>query len=183
MEYNYFIAGDINPDALILLIQAQVLLSDFEYLNSGASTLDGVDGFSVTVGFAVELSTDAKTALDGVISAYALIAPLALAKAAQLANIQADINNFIESHYSFLVRSQLFNLYVLAKFDSLTNRAAYIRPGINWLNSILAYSLTLLNAVNAMTDVATIEAFTWNIASHVTADPAITLGGALVIVT
>lgn len=180
MGYHYFVAGEVSSEALIDLIEAVPnLIATFEYVNTMDTIVNNVSGVDVEIVFSEDLSAANKTTLDGIVSAYALAAPLQIAKAAKLQAVQDSINAYIDLYYPFLIRTQLFNLYILAKFDLLVLRAAYIRPGINWINSITVYGMSVYNTVNAMTNVDTINAFTWDIASHVGSNPQITLAGAL----
>jgi hypothetical protein len=182
MTYTYFIAGQMSSDVLKTLIQANSsLAATFLYINTSGTTENDVEGTSVEIVFADSLSTTDHDALTAIVDSYAVVAPLQMAKADKLNQIQNDIQNFIEARYSFLLRFQLMNLYTLAKFDNLTNRAAYIRPGINYMNGIVNYGVTISAAINSLTTIEAVEAYTYNIAANTGSNPNITLPGALTI--
>ncbi len=104
------------------------------------------------------------------------------AKAKKLTEFKASIDGYLDEHYPFVTRVQLVNLYILARLDSLTNRAAYLAPGVAWLNSIIEYSATFAASVQAQVDVETTLNMTWDIESNVGPDPLLTLSTAIQIV-
>jgi hypothetical protein len=174
----YTLVGVITPTDLVKIIQAEpTLVSIFDSLDTN---FDGTNTFLQVV-FTQILSEGQQTTLDGLVASFGATNPLKTAKATRMAALQMDVQGYLENHYSFLLRNQLFNLYVLAKFDSLTNRAAYLRPGINWINSIAIYSASVAATIQAQTTVTDVQNVTWNISGNTSADPGITLAGALAI--
>lgn len=179
-EYDYFIAGFQFTDAEFLrqLIVAQPsLVSTYSTMETGSATVEGIDGFNISVFFTAPLSDPAQTLLAGLMATYITSVPVAKLK--KLAILTQTVQDFIELKYPLLTRVQLLNLYNLAKWQRLTARAAYIKPGLDWLNSILAYALTAANAINALSVLADVNNYVIDIVGNVSADPLITLGGAL----
>lgn len=181
-EYDYFIAGFQSSDAeyLRLLIASQAgLAPTFSDINTNGDTVGGIDGFDISVYFTAPLSGPAQTLLGGLMATYMVSVPVAKLKA--LAALKITVQNYIEAHYDTLTRQQFISLYMLAKFDSLTNRADYIRPGLDWLNSILAYAASTATAIQALTTLSDVQNYTVDIAGNVSADPHLTVGAAIII--
>lgn len=178
-KYDYFIAGGVDSSILENIVIAQVTLQPtFLYIDTITTNVEGVDGDQVSIFFSGNLSQPDQDTLTSAINTYNTIAPIQISKAATLASLQNDIQNFIESKYSFRNRMQFMNLYTLAKFDSLPNRATYIRQGIDWMNVIVAYGVSVAATIQAAASVVAIEAITWDIAGHSGVNPNISLGGA-----
>lgn len=183
-EYDYFIAGFQTSDAEYVrqLIIAQVgLAPTFSTLDTSSDTVEGVDGFDITVFFTAPLSGSAQTLLGGLMATYMTSVPVAKMK--KLVALNQTVQDFIEAHYPLLTRLQLMNLYTLAKFDSLTDRAAYIRPGLDWLNSILVYAAATVTAIQVLTVFSDVNSYVVDIAGNVSADPHLTVGAAILIST
>lgn len=181
-EYDYFIAGFLASDADLMrqLILAQGTLSPtFSYMDADAANVSGVDGFALSVFFTAPLGSTA--VLDGMMAGYMTSVPVAKTK--KLTLLQTTVQNYVELHYSMLIRVQFINLYMLAKNDGLTNRAAYIRPGLDWMNSILSYAATAANAIQALSTVSAVQSYTIDVAGNVGADPLLTVGAAVLIIT
>lgn len=182
-EYDYFIAGFQSVDAEYVrqLIMAQAALAPtYSSIDTNGDTVEGIDGFDITVFFTAPLSGPAQTLLAGLMSTYMTSVPVAKMK--KLADLKVTVQNYIESHYDILTRQQLSNLYMLAKFDGLTNRAAYVRPGLDWINSILSYAATTAMAIQALTTFSDVNSYVVDIAGNVSADPHLTVGAAVLIV-
>lgn len=182
-EYDYFIAGFQYTDAEYvrqLIISQGALAPTFSSLDTSSDTVGGIDGFDIFVFFTAPLSSPAQTLLAGLMSTYMTSVPVAKLK--KLALLSQTVLDFIESHYPLLTRIQFMNLYMLAKFDGLSNRAAYIRPGLDWLNSILAYAISASAAIQALSVFADVNSYTIDIAGNVSADPLLTVGAAILIV-
>lgn len=183
-EYDYFIAGFQYTDAEYVrqLIMAQAGLSPtFSSLDTSSDTVEGVDGFDLTVFFSAPLSGPSQTLLAGLMSTYMTSVPVAKMK--KLAALNQTVQDFIESKYPILTRIQLMNLYTLAKFDGLTLRAAYIRPGLDWLNTILVYASATATAIQALSVFSDVNSYVVDIAGNVGTDPHLTVGAAILIVT
>lgn len=181
-EYDYFIAGFQSLDAEYVrqLILAQPSLSaTFSNIDTNSETVSGVDGFGLSVFFTAPLADAAQTLLAGLMANYMTSVPVAKMK--KLVSLNQIVQDFIESHYPLLTRIQFINLYTLAKFDGLSNRAAYIRPGLDWLNSVLSYAISASAAIQALSVFADINSYTINVAGNVSADPLLTIGAAIVI--
>lgn len=177
-EYDYFIAGFQPSDAEYLrqsILSQSTLAPTFSNLDTNSDTVGGVDGFDISIFFTAPLSDT--SILNGLMSGYMTSVPVAKSK--KLAALNLAVQNFIDSKYPFLTRIQLLNLYTLAKFDSLTNRAAYIRPGLDWLNSILSYALSASTAIQALTAFSDVNSYVIDVAGNVGSDPLITLGAAI----
>lgn len=106
---------------------------------------------------------------------------LLAAKRNKIARLQDDANVFLESKYVLLTRMQLMNLYTLAKFDGLDNRAAYIRTGIDWMNGVSSYVLTVATEISSKATVNQVLSVGWDIETNSGVNPAITLLAALAI--
>lgn len=183
-EYDYFIAGFQYADAEYVrqLIVAQAgLAPTFSTLETASDTVEGVDGFDITVFFTAPLSGPAQTLLAGLMSTYMTSVPVAKMK--KLAALQITAQDYIELRYPLLTRIQLMNLYTLAKFDTLTNRAAYIRPGIDWINSIVTYSISASTAIQALSTYSAVQDYVVDITGNVSANPLLTVGAAVSITT
>lgn len=183
-EYDYFIAGFQSLDAEYLrqlVISQPSLLSPFISIETNSDTIEGVDGFDISVFFSAPLSESAQTLLTGLMSGY--MTSVVVAKMKKLSSLKLTIQNYIEAHYDILTRQQLLSLYTLAKFDSLTDRAAYIRPGLDWINSIIAYASTSATAIQALTQFTDINNYTIDVNANVSADPLLTVGAAILIST
>lgn len=183
-EYDYFIAGFQFTDAEFVrqLILAQpTLASTFSNIDTASDTVEGVDGFDISVFFTAPLADPAQILLAGLMATYMTSVPVAKMK--KLAALNQTFQDFIEAHYPLLTRIQLINLYTLAKFDGLTNRAAYIRPGLDWLNSILSYAVSSSTAIKALTVFADVNSYVIDITGNISADPLLTLAAAISILT
>lgn len=183
-EYDYFIAGFQFSDAEYVrqLIVAQTSLAPtFSSMDTSSDTVGGIDGFDITVYFTAPLSSAAQTLLAGLMSTYMTSVPVAKMK--KLVELKTTIQNYIEAHYDILTRQQLLSLYTLAKFDSLTDRAAYIRPGLDWINSIILYATTTVTAIQALTVFGDVNGYVIDVASNVSADPLLSVGAAISIAT
>lgn len=179
-DYSYFIAAFQEIDAEFLrqmIVSIPGLVATFVVLNTTLVTINSVDGANIVVTFSSPLSAPNQATLDAIIAGYMTSVPIAKAK--KLSALQTASQNFIDTHYSFLIRTQLINLYTLAKFDGLVNRAAYIRPGIDWLNTITAYASTSMTAINALTNLADIQSYVIDVAGNVGSDPLLTVGAAI----
>ncbi len=106
---------------------------------------------------------------------------LTAAKATRAALLQDAVNTFLDSYYPFLVRVQMMNIFTLAMFDSKTNRAAYLRTGIDWFLSVTVYALNRAAFINSRTTIEDVNAVTWDIGGNVSAAPSLTVGAALTI--
>lgn len=182
-EYDFFIAGFQYTDAEYVrqLIMAQSgLAPTFSTIDTSSDTVGGIDGFDITIFFTAPLSGPSQTLLAGLMSTYMTSVPVAKMK--KLALLSLTAQNFIELKYPLLTRIQLINLYTLAKFDGLINRAAYIRPGIDWINSISVYALSASVAIQALTVFADVNNYTIDVASNIGTDPLLTISAALSIV-
>lgn len=183
-EYDYFIAGfsaETDSDILRQLIVAQPsLVSTFSYMDINADTIEGVSGCDIGVHFTGALGGTAQTLLAGLMATYMTSVPVAKIK--KLSALKTCIQSYIDLHYDLLTRQQFLSIYTLAKFDSLTNRAAYIRPALDWMNSILAYAAASVVAIQALTVKADVESYAIDIAGNVSSDPLLTVGAAILIV-
>jgi hypothetical protein len=95
-----------------------------------------------------------------------------------LLKFKAASQDYIQSLYPVSVQQQLLQIYIASQKAGLSTRTAYVGQLLTWLNGILAYSLSYVNAVSALTDIPTIVATTWDV-SQVPVDPAVTVLGAL----
>lgn len=184
-EYDYFISGFQSPlDAEYVrqLILAQSSLSStFSSLETNSDTVEGINGYDLTVFFTAALSSDAQTLLSGLMATY--MTSVSVAKMKKLTSLNKLVQDFIEAHYPTLTRIQFMNLYMLARFDGLTDRADYIRPGLDWLNSILSYAVSTSSAIKALTVFSDVNSYVIDIAGNVSADPLLTVGAAISIST
>lgn len=114
-------------------------------------------------------------------NAYLAPSVLIAAKQAKIAQLKKDLESYIDSKYPFMDRTQLFNLYMLAKFDSLTNRAAYLRGAVDWALSVAQYGVSVATSIQAQTNLANLATVTWDIDGNADADPGVTLATALAI--
>ena len=104
-----------------------------------------------------------------------------IVKAQKMADLKTAIEAYIEERYSTLTRTQFLNLYTLSKFDRLAARAAYIRTGLNWFQSVANYATVAGAQIQALNTVNALVAYQWDIAPNVIADPLIKIGTALAI--
>lgn len=179
-EYDFFIAGFQSTDAEYVrqLVVAQAgLAPTFSTIDTSSDTVGGIDGYDISIFFTAPLSGTSQTLLAGLMATYMTSVPVAKLK--KLAALNVTAQNFIEAAYPLLTRIQLMNLYTLAKFDSLTNRAAYIRPAIDWANSIVAYSAATATAIQALSVFADVVNYPVDIAGNVGANPNLTVGAAI----
>lgn len=182
-EYDYFIAGFQSSDAEYvrqLIVSQPSLAATFASLETSSDTVEGVDGFNLRVVFTVALAGAAQTLLAGLMSTYMTSVPVAKLK--KLSELKTTVQNFIEAHYDILTRQQFLSLYTLAKFDLLVNRAAYVRPGLDWLNSILTYAVSAAGAIQALTLFSDVNSYVINVGANVSPDPLLTIGAAVQIV-
>lgn len=179
-DYSYFIAAFQAIDAEFLrqmIVSVPALVSTFVVLDTSTATVNSVDGANIVVTFSTALPSPNQATLDAIIAGY--MTSVSVAKAKKLSTLQTASQNFIDAHYSFLNRTQLINLYTLAKFDGLTNRAAYIRPGIDWLNTITTYASNAMIAINALTNLSDVQNYVIDVAGNVGSDPLLTVGVAI----
>lgn len=108
-------------------------------------------------------------------------ATVPILKAQKMADLKAAIEAYIEERYSTLTRTQFLNLYTLSKFDRLAARAAYIRTGLNWFQSVATYATTAGAQIQALGTVNELKAYQWDITPNVIANPLIKIGTALAI--
>lgn len=104
---------------------------------------------------------------------------LAVAKATKLSDFNTAVQDYLDLHYPFRTRIQLFNLYTLSRLDGLTNRAAYLQACIDWINSTMDYSVQFATHVNAQVDSASVIDLTWDFTGIAVSDPHINLGTAI----
>lgn len=109
------------------------------------------------------------------------IPSLAKAKEIQLTRLKYDVDSFVDSRYDLKTRVQLMNLYVLAKFNNLTNRAAYLETGLAWASEVLAYCTSIVLTIQSQTSIQDTMAVTWDVVNNVGTDPKITAAAAIVI--
>lgn len=179
-DYTYFIAGFQAIDSEFLrqmVVSRSTLTPTLLVIEASSDVQSSVAGYTIVISFSDVLSGSNQTLLDGLMAGY--ITSVSVAKAKKLAALQQSAQDYIDLHYSFLIRTQLMNLYTLAKFDSLTNRAAYIRPGIDWLTTITSYSTTTATAINALTTLTDVQNYVVDVAGNAGADPLLTVGAAL----
>lgn len=182
-EYDYFISGFLASDSDILrqLIVAQALLAPtLVDLSITGDTVEGVDGCDINAIFSAPLSGAAQTLLAGLMATYMTSVPVAKIK--KLAELKTTVQDYVEAHYDSLTRQQLLGLYTLAKFDGRTLRAAYIKPGLDWINSILSYAASSAVAIQAILTKSAVDAYSIDVAGNVSADPLLTVGAAVLIV-
>lgn len=183
-EYVFFIGAFQPLDAEYLrqlIVSQSTLSSTFLGLDTNSDTVGGVDGFDILTFFSAPLSGDSQSLLTAIVSGYMTSVPVAKMK--KLAELKTTIQNYIEAHYDILTRQQLLSLYTLSKFDSLTNRAAYIRPGLDWINSIIFYATTASAAIQAFTVFGDVSNYVIDVGSNVSPDPLLTVGAAILIST
>lgn len=105
-----------------------------------------------------------------------------VAKAQKLAEFKVAVQEYIDSKYDFNTRQQLANLFMLAKFQLKLNRAAYLQPLLEWIDSVLTYSQHVVSTVSGMSDPVAIANMSWSFDANVMTDPKLTLAGAIAIV-
>lgn len=131
---------------------------------------------------AVELEAGVNPSIGDTYSEGVFSAPipaLADARAGKLRDFATALGVYMNERYPFEARIQLMNLYTLAKEDGLANRAAYLRQGLTWGNSIIAYAASFQSAVMAELDASRVVGMTWDINGNVTTDPGIKAGMAI----
>lgn len=184
VDSTYFIAGFQAIDAEFLrqmIVSRPALLATFVTVVASSDTVDGVVGYTIVASFSDVLSAPNQAMLDGIMAGYMTSVPIAKAK--KLAALQQSAQDYVELHYPFLTRTQLMNLYTLAKFDSLTSRAAYIRPGIDWITTVTDYATLTAAAINALTVLSDVQNYVIDVAGNAGTDPLLTVATALQIVT
>jgi hypothetical protein len=104
-------------------------------------------------------------------------------KAVKVGIIEADFNDFIAAHYSDNIRDAMAMLYAKAENEGKTNRAAYVKPALDWVEDALEEFSNKVVAIMSAADTTAINAVTWDFATWETTtnDPAISLPSALVI--
>lgn len=106
---------------------------------------------------------------------------LAGAKAKKLTEFNDALQAYLDSRYSLLTRMQFMNLFVMAKFDGLIHREAYLRPMMDWTNSIITYAGTVVTDIKSKATVQDVVSYTWNIPDNTLPDPALSLAAAVLI--
>lgn len=178
-EYDYFIAGFQSTDAEYLrqlIVSQPSLAPTYSTMDTASATVEGVDGYNVSVFFTAPLSDPAQTLLAGLASTYMVSVPVAKIK--KMVLLASTVQDFIESKYNLTARQQFLALYILGKIDGLTTRTNYIRPGIDWINAIFAYAVSAGIAIQALTTIEAVTAFTIDVAGAVGANPNLTLAAA-----
>ena len=160
----------IKNGVVINVVKAETSVLD-AWVTSGA-----IDSYAVATDLVVNIGDSYS---GGVFVKPSLT--LAQAKLKKLSEFKAAVDVYLDEHYPFTTRTQLVNLYILARLDSLTNRAAYLLPGVTWLNTIIEYSAAFATSVQSGVDVNTVLNMTWDLDSNVGVDPKLTLAAAIVI--
>lgn len=104
------------------------------------------------------------------------------ARSLKTAEFSSALNVYFNSHYDPRIEQQLVNLYLLAKITSLANRAAYLLPLINWIDSVMAYSVQFTALIQSTSDPAEVSTLSYDIDANVIADPQLTLSAAMQII-
>jgi hypothetical protein len=107
----------------------------------------------------------------------ALSKPLAISQ--QLTAFRLDLQNFIDSRYDINTRLNFQTLYTLALNDGKANRLAYLQPMLSWVETIISYSITVAAQIQGQATAADVLAYKWDFTSIASADPHLTLLGAI----
>lgn len=145
------------------------------------SSTDDTDEYTIDDSFILDFpaGTDLIQVYKTINSMKPYVPNLGTAKLNKLNEFNLAINQYINDRYTLQQRLQLLNIYILAKEDGLTNRAAYVRQGLTWGNSIITYANSFIASVNSQDDPADVIALMWDIDANVDANPNITAGAAI----
>ena len=103
---------------------------------------------------------------------------LAVLKAEKIGKLSKRFTKYLEKRYSPAVQRSLTLLMGEANSKNFTQRAANIQQGIDWVNLSLTEFYLKRDAVNAATDLATIDAVELDLDTLDVSDPMLTLEGA-----
>lgn len=110
-----------------------------------------------------------------------LIPDIGTAKSDKLIAFKDAVQQYVNQRYSLEDRLMFQTIYKLADEDGLTNRSSYLRQGMTWGKSIIAYGITFQSIVMSQGSAEDVVSLLWDIESNTDTDPHITLGGALLI--
>ncbi len=99
-------------------------------------------------------------------------------KARKIAKLQKKFTKYLEDRYSPAVQRSLTLLMGEANSKNFTQRAANIQQGIDWVNLSLTEFYAKRDAVNAATDLASIDVVELDLDTLDVNDPMLTLEGA-----
>jgi hypothetical protein len=128
-------------------------------------------GETISTGIPSEMTQGEKDAVDA--------AELSAAKIAKRSSLQSDGDNYLLARYNGIV-DELDALYSEA-IRNQPNRAAYIRPWVEWKEQISIEVAAEQAAVDAATTLAEVAAIVLDTATLDAADPLITAAGALAV--
>lgn len=118
------------------------------------------------------------TQVETVVAAHGGIVQAKVEKINELGLQAATV---VESKYPSSVMSGLAAMYADSLASGMENRAAYIKTLLTWgLTVSVAYE-SVKTEVNAMSNVSTVNAFTWNTSELSSEDPVVSITAALAI--
>jgi hypothetical protein len=148
-----------------------LILATGTFIETQTNMFDyAVAGFSGTVSIGYTYNSTTNT--------FSLPIPtipsLSIAIASNIASFQTALQSFLDSSYSVDTRMNFIGMYINAQLTGLTGRQAYIAQLFPWQNSVIAYAASYIAAVEALTDVSTVLAYTWDFSSLQTSNPNLT---------
>jgi len=108
-------------------------------------------------------------------------AEIAVYRANHKARIALDMDSLVQSRYPGALVSLITNIEVGASEAGKTNRQAYCAQLRTWLETVMGHAQTKKTAVDSLPTVELVEDTLLDTATLVTADPALTVDGALAI--
>lgn len=145
------------------------------YSTDGIFDTYTVSGNGITFTLSFITGTDLTQVYAAINSIGNTVPPvLAVAIAQNISNFENQMQIFLDSRYSTDTRMNFIGIYINAQINGLTNRQAYVAQLLTWQNAIIVAAATYVDMVSAMTNVATVQATTFNFSALTAEDPCLT---------
>lgn len=96
-------------------------------------------------------------------------------KSRKLVEFNEAMQSYTRSRYTTVTQIKFVNLYIAAKSDGQANRAAYLKPVLDWINSLTIYEARVINELQNQITILDVINYSWNIEANTLADPGLRL--------